>query len=52
MKMNTFVVYPNPLQTIININFKDSLSDYVNVQLFTIQEQKSSKNRSKCMEIP
>jgi hypothetical protein len=46
-----FVVYPNQLQNnTININFKDSLSDYVNVQLFT--EQKSSKNRSKCMEIP
>jgi hypothetical protein len=28
----------------ININFKDSLSDYVNVQLFTIQGTKSSKS--------
>jgi hypothetical protein len=48
-----FVVYPNQLQNnTININFKDSLSDYVNVQLFTIQGTKVFKNRSKCMEIP
>jgi hypothetical protein len=36
-----FVVYPNPItNNTININFKDSLSDYVNVQLFTIQGTK------------
>jgi hypothetical protein len=44
MKMNTFFVLSKPItNNTININFKDSLSDYVNVQLFTIQEQKSSK---------
>ena len=36
-----FVVYPNPItENTININFKDILNGYVNVQLFTIQGTK------------
>ena len=36
-----FSVYPNPItENTININFKDSLNGYVNVQLFTIQGTK------------
>ena len=36
-----FVVYPNPItDNTFNINFKDNLSDYINVQLFTIQGTK------------
>jgi hypothetical protein len=39
--MNTFfVIYPNPiLEHHININFKDSLNGYVNVQVFTGKAQ-------------
>jgi hypothetical protein len=36
-----FVVYPNPItNNTININFKESLNDFINVQLFTIQGTK------------
>lgn len=36
-----FVIYPNPItENTINVNFKNSLNGYVNVQLFTIQGTK------------
>jgi hypothetical protein len=38
---NFFVIYPNPItENTININFKDILNGYVNVQIFTIQGTK------------
>jgi hypothetical protein len=39
-----FVIYPTITKNTININFKDSLNGYVNVQVVTIQDTKSLIN--------